>query len=178
MNTQELIQRYKITLKIDEHGQPTGNLVVYRAEKAALAAIKAAKPEIVAALLEQRETALRAEQERQKKIAAVPGLREIEAARADLVNWKLEFEASFDGENGGGVGIRPKPKYDMDALYAKYPRAKAYLEAKDFAESDNDAKAAAGRKALEAIINGENHEQAIHTMNSEWAAHCEAHLWD
>lgn len=63
MNTQELIRRYRIALKIDEHGQPTGNLVVYRADKTALAAIKAAKPEIVAALLAQREACLRAEQE-------------------------------------------------------------------------------------------------------------------
>lgn len=85
MNTQELIQRYRIALKIDEHGQPNGNLVVYRADKAALAAIKAAKPEIVAALLAQREAGLRAEQERQAKIDAIPGLREIEAARTDLV---------------------------------------------------------------------------------------------
>ena len=178
MNTQELIRRYRIALKIDEHGQPTGNLVVYRADKAALAVIKAAKPEIVAALLAQREACLRAEQERQAKIDAIPGLREIKAARADLVNWKLEFDASFDGENGGGVGVRPKPKYDMDALHAKYPRAKAFLDAEDFSASDSDAKAAAGRKALEASINGENYEQAIHTMNSEWSAYCESHLWD
>ena len=177
MNTQEMIQRYKIALKIDEHGQPTGNLIVYHADKTALAAIKAAKPEIVAALLAQREAGLRAEQERQTKIDAIPGLREIEAARADLVNWKLEFDASFDSENGG-VGVRPKPKYDMDAMYAQYPRAKAYLDAQDFAASENDAKSAAGMKALEAIINGENHEQAIHTMKSEWAAYCNAHLWD
>ena len=144
MNTQELIQRYRISLKTDEHGQPTGNLVVYRADKAALAAIKAAKPEIVAALMAQREACLRAEQERQAKIDAIPGLREIKAARADLVNWKLEFDASFDGENGGGVGVRPKPKYNMDALHAKYPRAKAYLDAADFAASENDAESAAG----------------------------------
>ena len=172
MNAQELILQYRIALKIDEHGQPTGNLVVYRADKAALAAIKAAKPEIVSMLLEQREAGIRAEQERQKKIAAIPGLREIEAARSDLVNWKLEFDASFDSENGGGVGVRPKPKYDMDAMYAQYPRAKAYVEAQEFAASENDAKSAAGRKALESIINGENHEQAIATMNSEWAAYC------
>ena len=178
MNTQELIQRYKIALKIDEHGQPTGNLVVYRADKAALAAIKAAKPEIVASLLAQREACLRAEQDRQSKIDAIPGLREIKAARADLVNWKLEFDASFDGENGGGVGVRPKPKYDMDAMYAKYPRAKAYLDAQEFAASENDAKSAAGQKALESIITGENYEQAIHTMNSEWSAYCEKHIWD
>ena len=156
MNTQEMIKRYRIALKLDEHGQPNGNLVVYRADKAALAAIKAAKPEIVATLLAQRDAGLRAEQERQSKIDAIPGLREIKAARTDFV----------------------KPKYDMDALHAKYPRAKAYLDAEDFAASDNDAKTAAGRKALEAIINGENYEQAIHTMNSEWSAYCEKHIWD
>ena len=178
MNAQELIEQYKIALKIDEHGHPTGNLIVYRADKTALAAIKAAKPEIVSILLEARETALRAEQERQKKIDAIPGLREIEAARADVVNWKLEFDASFDGENGGGVGVRPKPKHDMDTMYAQYPRAKAYLDAQEFVASENDAKSAAGRKALEAIINGENHEQAIATMNSEWAAYCERNVWD
>lgn len=177
MNAQELILRYRIALKIDEHGQPTGNLVVYRADKAALAAIKAAKPEIVATLLEQREAGICAEQERQKKIAAIPGLREIEAARADLVNWKLEFDASFDSENGG-VGVRPKPKYDMDAMYAQYPCAKAYLDAQEFAASENDAKSAAGKKALDAIINGENYEQAIAAMNSDWATYCESHLWD
>ena len=178
MNTQELIQRYRIALKLDEHGQPTGNLMVFRADKAALAAIKAAKPEIVAALLAERDAGIRAEHARQAKIDAIPGLREIEAARADLASWQLDFSASFDGEGGGGVGVRPKPKYDMDAMYAKYPRAKAYLEAQEFAASENDAKSAAGQKALEAIINGENHEQAIHTMNSEWAAYCESHLWD
>lgn len=178
MNAQELILRYRIALKIDEHGQPTGNLVVYRADKAALASIKAAKPEIVSMLLEQREAGIHAEEERQRKIAAIPGLREIEAARADLINWKLEFNASFEGEGGGGVGVRPKPKYDMDAMYAQYPRAKAYLDAQEFAASENDAKSAAGRKAMESIINGENHEQAIDTMNSEWAAYCEARLWD
>ena len=178
MNTQELIRRYRIALKIDEHGQPTGNLVVYRADKAALAAIKAAKPEIVAALLAQREACLRAEQERQAKIDAIPGLREIKAARADLVNWKLEFDASFDGENGGGVGVRPKPKYDMDALHAKYPRAKAYLDAEDFAASDNDAKAAVGRKALAAIIGGEDYERAISSMEAAWKGHIADHVWD
>lgn len=178
MNAQELIQRYKIALKIDEHGQPTGNLVVYRADKTALAAIKAAKPEIVSMLLEQREAGIRAEQEQQKKIDAISGLREIETARADLVNWKLEFDASFDSENGGGVSVRPKPEHDMDAMYAKYPRAKAYLDAQDFAGSENAAKSAAGQKALEAIINGEDHELALSAMVAEWKSHVASHIWD
>lgn len=178
MNTQELIKRYRIALKLDEHGQPTDTLLVYRADKAALAAIKAAKPEIVAALLAQREAGLRAEQERQEKINAIPGLREIKSALADLMNWQLEFNASFDGEGGGGVGVRPKPKYDMAALHAKYPRAKAYLDAEDFSASDNDAKAAAGRKALESIINGEDYERAVSAMEAEWKSHVASHIWD
>lgn len=178
MNTQELIRRYRIALKIDEHGQPTGNLVVYRADKAALAAIKAAKPEIVAALLAERDAGLRAQEERQSKIDAIPGLREIKAARADLVNWKLEFDASFDGENGGGVGVRPKPEYDMAALYARYPRAKAYLTAQDFAASENYAKSAAGQKALAAIIGGEDYERVISSMEAAWKGHIADHVWD
>ena len=178
MNTQELIKRHSISLKLDEHGQPTDTLLVYRADKAALVAIKAAKPEIVAALLAQREAGLRAEQEREAKIDAIPGLREIEAARTDLVNWKLEFDASFDGENGGGVGVRPKPKYDMAAMYAKYPRAKAYLTAQDYANSENDAKSAAGRKALEAIINGGDCELALSVMETEWNDHVANHIWN
>ena len=178
MNTQELIKQYRISLKLDEHGQPTGNLVVYRADKSALAAIKAAKPEIVSALLAERNAAFHVEQERQSKAAAIPGLREIEAARADLASWQLEFSASFDGEGGGGVGVRPKPEYDMAALYVKYPRAKAYLDAQDFADSGNAAKSAAGQKALEAIINGEDHELALSVMETEWKSHVVNHIWD
>lgn len=178
MTTQELIKHYKIALKLDEQGQPNGNLMVFRADKSALAAIKAAKPEIVAALLAERNAAFRAEQERQSKIAAIPGLREIEAARADLASWQLEFSASFDGEGGGGVGVRPKPEYDMDAMYAKYPRAKAYLDAQVFAASANYAKATAGQKALEAIINGEDYERAASTMEAEWKSHVASHIWD
>lgn len=178
MNTQELIKRHSISLKLDEQGQPTGNLMVCRADKAALAAISAAKPEIVSALLAQREAGLRAEQERQAKINDIPGLREIEAARADLASWQLEFSASFDGEGGGGVGVRPKPEHDMDAMYAKYPRAKAYLDAQDFAGSENAAKSAAGQKALEAIINGEDYERAVSAMEAEWKSHVASHIWD
>ena len=126
----------------------------------------------------QREASLRTEQERQAKIDAIPGLREIEAARIDLINWKLEFDASFDGENGGGVGVRPKPKYDMDAMYAQCPRAKAYLDAQEFAASENDAKSAAGMKALETIINGEDYERAVSTMEAEWKSHVASHIWD
>lgn len=178
MNTQELIKRHSISLMLDENGQPTGNLAVYRADKSDLAAIKAAKPKIVGALLAERDAELRAQEERQAKIDAIPGLREIENARADLANWQQELSASFDGEGGGGVGVRPKPKYDMDALYAKYPRAKAYLDAQDFAASENYAKSAAGQKALAAIIDGEDYERAISAMEAAWKGHIASHVWD
>ena len=76
------------------------------------------------------------------------------------------------------MGVRPKPKYNMDALHAKYPRAKAYLDAADFAASANDTKAAAGRKALEAIINGKDYEWDVSAMEAEWICHVASHIWD
>lgn len=133
---------------------------------------------LCSALLAERDAGLRAQEERQAKIDAIPGLREIEDARADLANWQQEFSASFDGEGGGGVGVRPKPEYDMAALYARYPRAKAYLTAQDFAASENYAKSAAGQKALAAIIDGEDYERAISAMEAAWKGHIADHVWD
>ena len=75
--------------------------------------------------------------ERKRKIAEIAGLEEIQKAIADSNAWREEFEKSFCGEGGGGVGVRPKPNYDFDALYKKYPVAKAYLEAKKYSDKTN-----------------------------------------
>lgn len=76
------------------------------------------------------------------------------------------------------LGVRTKPKYDFDAMYAKYPRAKAYLDALEFSRASNYAKAAAGSKALEAIINGDDYNDAIATMIAEWDAYIVKNMWD
>ena len=78
----------------------------------------------------------------------------------------------------GGLGVRPRPQYDFDALYAKYPRAAAYLKADGMALAEHDVKAAAGRKARERIINGEDGSEALADAEAEWAAYCAEHIWD
>ena len=70
---------------------------------------------------------------------------ERQAAMDDLNAWKKEFNDSF--RDCGGLGVRAKPMYDFDKLYATYPRAAAYLKAEEYADSSHYAKSAAGKKA-------------------------------
>ena len=152
MNAQELIKKYDIRLAmkwIDGQYVPDGRLYIAgcqsQTQHGDFAAIVAAKPEIVSILTAEFEAKRRAEAEREAKIAAIPGLAEIQAARDDVDKWRSEFERSF--ADVGGLGVRPRPQYDFDALYAKYPRAAAYLKADGMALAEHDVKAAAGRKA-------------------------------
>ena len=185
MTAQELIKKYDIILqtKLTDKGFiPTGTLLVRKADACRrdgeLDAVRAAKPDILAILMAEREAADRARKERKEKIRSIPGLEEIQAALADLAHWNEEFQASFEGESGGGVGVRPKPSYDFDALYTKYPRAKAYLKASAYADAEHYVKADAGKKALEAIINGEDCDQAIAAMEADWSKYTQDHMWD
>lgn len=77
-----------------------------------------------------------------------------------------------------GLGVRPRPQYDMDALHKAYPRAAAYLEAESMANASHYAKAAAGQRALERIINGEDAAAALSDARAEWGAHAAEHMWD
>lgn len=185
MTVQNLIQTYNITLQttLTKKGwEPTGMLAIREVaackRDGKLDEIKAKKSDILAVLMEEHKAQKSARAEREAKINAIPGLREIKAAQEDMKRWREEFTASFESEAGGSVGVRTKPKYDMAGLYAKYPRAKAYLEASDYANAEHSVKAAAGKKALEAIINGEDYEQAIATMKSKWAEYTTEHMWD
>lgn len=150
-----------------------------------MAYMRANKPAILQYLLEQETEQARAEQdaakaraEREAKIQAIPGLAEIEHARADLAAWHEEWEASFDGEGGGGIGVRPKPKYDLKSMYAKYPKAVAYINARTYSRSENIAKANAGEVAVRKILGGEDYNAAIAEMEAAWAKYCTDHAWD
>lgn len=185
MTAKELIKAYNIKLTIKWDGTkhaPTGTLMItdgVACRRAGdLDAVKAAKPEILAVLMAEREAEERADQERQEKINSIPGLAEIKAAQEDLAKWNQEFQGSFESECGGGVGVRPKPQYDLAVLYAKYPRAKAYLLADQYAHAENYAKANTGEKAVRAIMNGEDPEATIAVMEAEWKEYTQAHMWD
>lgn len=163
-------------LHIERRGDKIGcyGVTGSKAMDAAVAYMRANKPAIMQYLLEQEE----AERQYLDKVHAIPGLDEIEAAKADLAAWRDEWEASFDGESGGGTGVRPRPQYDLEAMYAQYPRAAAYLKAREYAQSGNYIKSGAGAAAAERIVNGEDYDVAISEMEQQWSAYCEGRAWD
>ena len=175
MTIQEIIKKYNIRI----HDEAQGTLACDNRigkDKKAVEFVKANKVEIIKYIKEEKEAKERAKAERAAKIAAIEGLEEIRNARADMENWHYEFKKSF--EDVGGMGVRPKPEYDFDALAKKYPRAIAYLKAEAYGNAANYAKAAAGRKAKERIINGEDENTVITEMEAEWKAYCDEHVWD
>ena len=182
LSPEQLISRYDLVLQLDASGNPTGivhirNVSLCRADDAQ-PIIRAAKPEIMAVLLERRAAEERAAEEKAAKIAAIPGLQEIQAAQADLARWQQEWDDSFEGEGGGGVGVREKPEYDLPALCRAYPLAAAYLEAEEFSLSYNYTKASAGRDALDALLDGADPAQTLKSMRAKWAAYVNEHAWD
>ena len=185
MTARELITKYDIILKrglTDNGYEPNGKIIIRNGEECKQSGdydtIIANKPEILNILMAEYNAGKERYQARQAKIKAIPGLDEITSALDDINSWHRELNESFEGEGGGGIGVRTKPKYDFDAMYARYPRAKAYLDALEFSRANNYIKAAAGSRALEAIINGDDYDDAIATMTAEWDAHCAKNMWD
>ena len=182
--SQELIKDYGISLATEYKPGvgfvPTGKLMVRRADLAKkdgyFNAIVAAKSEIIALLTAEEKARKEAAELRQAKIDSIPGLKEIRAAMDDLKAWQKEFNDSF--RDCGGLGVRSKPVYDYDNLCATYPRAAAYLKAEEYADSSNYVKSAAGKKALEAIINGADPAETTAAMEAEWNGYCDEHIWD
>ena len=185
MTVEKLVERYGIKqesiLKSGVGFTYTDRIAVHYVSLAQkenmISEIKERKQEILDYLYGEREKEKRAYQERQNKIDAIEGLKEIESAMIDLGKWHEEFEKSFD--DVGGLGVRPKPEYDFEAMYKKYPVAKAYLTAKEYSEKSNYELAAMGRRALEKIIdNQEEYEKAIEEMRTELREFTSKHLWD
>lgn len=131
--------------------------------------------EIKAALLteeaEERETA-----ERRRNLRdAIPGLKELEAAKAEQASYREAFARAVDS----GSGIYPaKPKSDPAELSAQYPMAAAILRAESYSRAANYHKASAGSKAVERILDGEDWEKAISDMETEWHEAALEHMWD
>ena len=174
MTIAEIIKKYNIRIGGDGTQLAVDKSIAKNPED--IAFVKAHKHEIMESIKAEADAKRRASEERAAKIAAIEGLDEIRAAHADLAAWHEEWNRSFD--DVGGLGVRQKPEYDFGALNEKYPRAAAYLKAEAFENASNYAKASAGKKAKERIINGEDYETAIAEMESEWKKHCEEHIWD
>ncbi len=131
--------------------------------------------EIKAALMaeeaEERETAVR----RRNFRDTIPGLKELEAAKAEQASYREAFARAADS----GDGIYPaKPESDPAALSTQYPMAAAMLRAESYSCAANYRKASAGRKAVERILDGEDWEKVVSDMENEWHEATLEHMWD
>ena len=186
MTTEQLIKRYDIKLEevFDEKKEDyvtTGRIVVRNIKLAkkenVVEEIKCRKQEIFEHLEAIKEAEKRAFEERERSIESIEGLKEIKDAMYDLEKWHNEFNASFD--EVGGLGVRPKPEYDFNAMYERYPVAKAYLDAYNYSIKRNYELAAIGGKALERIINNHNeYREAIEEMKKDLYEFANRHAWD
>ena len=173
MTVKELVDRFGIR----KEGKDSLRIQKSASALSALEEIKRKKAEIISYLDAELEAEKRAREERRVKIQEIEGLEEIRAAIDDFEAWREEFERSF--EHCGGLGVRKKPEYDFDALFAKYPVAHAYINAESKANSDNCGIASIGRKALDAIIeNPQNYVEAIEEMDREMIEFSDRHSFD
>lgn len=175
MTAKDLVERYGICRVGEMLKSSCGDLIK---KDGVMDELKARKAEIMAYLLEEETKAKRAREEREAKLKAIEGLEELKHALYDEQRYRHEFNAMMDDESNDGA-FPPKPvKVKYKDIAPKYPRAVAYLKAENYSFSENMGKRMAGKKALERILNGEDHELALADMEKEWSAYCEARMWD
>lgn len=139
--------------------------------KAHPAEVQEIKDALLAEKAEERETTVR----RHNFRSAIPGLKELEVAKAEQAAYREAFARAVDS----GDCIYPaKPKSDPAELSARYPMAAAMLRAESYSCAANYCKASAGRKAVERILDGEDWEKAISDMEAEWKEAVSEHMWD
>lgn len=89
--------------------------------------------------------------ERRAKVAAIEGLSELRAAQAAL--------------SKAGIDDLADKLRTRDELWAKYPRAAAYMEAERWIYSADPVKVRLAARALEKILDGEDPEAVIQEMS-------------
>lgn len=165
MTAAELIKKYDIRLFNSEQ------IAVTSGEKAkkdnAIDIIKENKAEIISILTAEQK----AKEEKETKIKAIEGLKEIEKARFELENFYERLAQAMDNEYTSGI-LPSNPITNLKELENKYPRAVAYLKAERWFLSKNYTKSDLGGKALNRIINGDPYKNAIDDMEREWSDYC------
>lgn len=174
MTAAELVDHYRITLHTDgEQICVPGGLALPPEE---LEEIKSRKPEIVEELRRRKAEHDAALAEYKRKLSALSaGIEAIEAAQAAVRDWHRRFNDSFEGEDAvGGMGVgAPPPKDAVKEACEQYPREAAYLRAHEWSGAAHFVKAAAGTRAKERILNGEDYAAALTDMEAEWRAYCD-----
>lgn len=175
----ELIKEWNLQLAIQNgqeclrvQGKPTQTQV---------AELRELKDNIITELKHRREVERKRVDEamaaRNAKLAAIEGLEELQDARNAEANYHHEVNRRFEDEALSSI-MPARPKVSAKDVAAKYPRAAAYVKAEGWTYASNYAKNAAGRKAVERILEGEDYAQVLAEMDAEWSAHVRDHAWD
>lgn len=107
------------------------------------------------------------DERRQNFRNSIPGLTELEAARAEQAAFDEAYKLALKG-----VGKYPdEPESDLDELEAQYPMAVAILNAEMYRDSANAAKAAFGQKAVNNILDGADWALEVEEMKKQWNKH-------
>ena len=171
---EELIKKYRISICGDK--LRVDNVDRLKRDKAE-ETVRRKKPEIMAFLKEKEAEEKRRYEERQAKIKAIEGLEEIREAISEQIKWHEDFNRAMESESGC-MCMRAKPEDNIEELKQKYPRAAAYLSAEHESLKSNLELAEIGQKALESIINGEDHEKVMEEMEADRKAFVDRHFWD
>lgn len=169
MSTDEMIDTFSITINGDgirfrNLGLKPEHVEVFRARKS----------EIIDRINAREEERA----DRQRRIDAIPGLDELKDAMWTVSSHRAKVARIMEE----GTSIFPAtPDVDLNAIRAKYPRAAAYIIAREWTLAANDKKAELGKIAQNKIIYSDSNEEAvaaIDEMKKAFSAYCEAHMWD
>jgi len=132
------------------------------------------RPELQEMIVELQRLQVEAEEAktaRQAKINAIPGLAALKAAYSAVSSTHGEYERKSDyGYPAKEAAAWHKAEDEASKVRGLYPIAAAFLMAEGWTCAANDAKASAGKKGMERIINGEDHKTVLAEMEAEWSA--------
>lgn len=172
MDARELIKKYEIRYHNEEA------IAITRKPKtnAEIEVIRAAKAEILGILKAEKKAQEDAAEARRQAMAGIEGLDAIRNAMYDERKYHRDFNRMMEDEGNDGINPPVQPKANSADLRKQYPRAAAYLKAESWTLASNSDKYAAGKKGLERIINGEDHNVVLAEMEAQWskAAHAAA----
>jgi hypothetical protein len=121
------------------------------------------------------------EASKEERIEAIPGLRELETAIRENLDYISAFEKSFDSEDDDFIQSHLEPPtvdiQDIPKLRKRYPQADAYLKMRALSNSLNDELAAIGSEAIEMVIDG-NYEEGLAYAEEAQRRFCARHAWD
>lgn len=105
--------------------------------------------------------------ERAKKIDGIEGLVELMSA----YNERNIYIKAYQDYQAGQIDDKPaRPNINLTEMRKKYPRAAAYLDAKNWSMDAHPKKVALGKQAMNRLQAGEDPEVVMEEIELAWAA--------